>query len=202
MRKGKVAGAELRIPGAQVHWTVGQRCEHLGRGAVTEGSTTSEPSSLSAGPQVKDSIDKQRVLARRVSGGQDPKTRTNLDRDFDKCDDEPELIPADDPMEPAAPPQREASSAGRRIDGGVEEPWVCWKGAWSSIERKMETQTSQTERMFGLKAERMNSLEARLEQEAAKSREAMNAMHEQLDRDWVKLCEDRQRRTSTASGSG
>lgn len=46
-----------------------------------------------------------------------------------------------------------------------EQPLRWWHGAWSSIEREFDTQTSQMERMLGLQAERMNTLEARLEQE-------------------------------------
>lgn len=52
---------------------------------------------------------RQRLLFRRTSRGSDAK-RWNLDRDSDKCEDEPELVPADETMEPAAPPQPAVSS--------------------------------------------------------------------------------------------
>lgn len=73
-------------------------------------STTTGPSNSSRGPQacIKKSIDKHQVLIRRVNGGGGPKTKGNLDRDFDKREDEPEPILAD---EAAAPPQTAASSA-------------------------------------------------------------------------------------------
>lgn len=67
------------------------------------------------------------------------------------------------------------------VTGGPapEQAPSWWQGVWSSIERRLHTQTSQMERMFGLQAERMNTLEARLEQETRKSREALNSMPDQ-----------------------
>lgn len=67
----------------------------------------------------------------------------------DKRDDEPESISDMDVGSAAA---------------GTASRW--WQEAWPSIKQKLNSQTTQRERMFGLQAERMNAGEARLEQEA------------------------------------
>lgn len=51
------------------------------------------------------------VVTRRARGGPDPKTKRSLEKQFDKCDDDPEPIRADEPMKPAALLQAAASSA-------------------------------------------------------------------------------------------
>lgn len=58
------------------------------------GSTTTGPNDCSGEPRVciKKSIDKQRVLSRRVSRGSGLKAKRHLDRDFDKRKAEAELI--------------------------------------------------------------------------------------------------------------